>query len=248
VLALATGATWYIIFLTFIPAHDCRQMVADRVNGTLELILCTPFREGELVRGVWLSIVRHFLPPLVVTMILSAAIMIIGYRTAGFGGMLDPDDLGPWLFSWSAHIFLLPLFILALCWVAMRRALFAPDVGAASGIAFVQVVFTFWLALWVIHEIAPHSNRTWTAIRLMVAAVLTLLAFAWHARRVFLRNLRAAANRYSLECEPGSLARAWRLMIGLGRSASGQRCRSLMWGKPISFFGTSGGGSNGRSR
>ncbi len=194
IFASAVGATWYIIFLATIPAHTCRQIVADRLNGTLELILCTPLGTREVARGVWLSAYRHFLAPLITAISLGVVIMIAGYQTSGFGGMLDPDDLGPWLFSWSAHIVLLPLFIFALSWVSLRRALFTPDAGAASGIAFVQVVFTFWLVLWVLYQVAPHSSRTWTAVRLSVAAVLVLTAFAWYARRKFFQNLRCCAS------------------------------------------------------
>jgi hypothetical protein len=194
VLAAAAGTTWYIIFLATVPSHACRQIAADRLNGTLELTLCSPLSVREILRGLWLSVARHFLMPAITVMVLSTGIMIIGYKTSGFGGMLDPDDLGPWLFSWSAHMLLLPLFILAISWVALRRALFAADAGAASGIAFVQVVFTMWLSLWVLYEIAPHSSRTSIAARLFVAAVIILLGFTWHARRKFFKNLRPCSS------------------------------------------------------
>jgi hypothetical protein len=122
--------------------------------------------------------------------------MIAGYMTNGFGGLLDPEDRGPWLFCWSSGICLIPLILVALCWMSMRRALFARNTGEASGIALVQIVFWPGIVMGLILGNAQLDFRG--ALLLMITYAATLILFAWRARRVLLADFReAAANRYS---------------------------------------------------
>jgi hypothetical protein len=135
-------------------------------------------------------------------MLADTALMIAGYVTYGFGGMLDPADRGLWLFLWLAGILLLPLYLTALCWIAMRRTLFARNIGEASGIAVVQGMTLTGITLWVEHELRRLAGWTqewwWSAIPVMALFVAVLVMLALRARRLFLANLRqATAKRYS---------------------------------------------------
>ncbi len=121
VLAGAAALSWLTSFAVLAPSYACRQLVADRLSGALEMILSTPLTVKEISRGVWLSVARRFLAPLLVVMTLSVLLMITGYVTFGFGGMLDPEDRPLWLFLWLQGIILLPLCLVTLCWVAMRQ-------------------------------------------------------------------------------------------------------------------------------
>jgi hypothetical protein len=127
--------------------------------------------------------------------------MVLGYVTYGFGGMLEAEDRGLWLLLWSISLLLLPLSLIALCWVAMRRALFARNVGEAGGIAVVQVTTMSGLILagismtgrWLGWQLNTFSET----LVLNVALAVILVFFAWRARRIFLAQLRqAAVNRY----------------------------------------------------
>jgi ABC-type Na+ efflux pump permease subunit len=203
VFVAATAASWLVTLLLTIPTEAGRKLLEDRASGALEMVLCTPQREEEIVRGQWLALGRRYLAPLVLVTSLSLALMIAGYVTFGFGGMLDPEDRGLWVFVWVAALVLFPLTLTALCWVAMRRTLFARNAGEASGLAIIQVIGMPCMAL-TVASVVLHSlfgwNPEWPAqAGLTLSAYLACLAaFTWRSRMILLRDLRhAAAHRYS---------------------------------------------------
>lgn len=189
VLVLAAASCWFLILTAVIPGHAGRQLVADRLNGAFELILCTPLSVNEIVRGIWLSLSRRFLAPLIAVILLGITLMTVGYVTYGFGGMLDPQDRPLWLFSWFSGIITLPLLLISLSWVTLRRALFARNIGEAGGVAFLQVFGTIGLVQWILFEIGSPSSPLWSFLVLAVS-VAVLAAFSITARRHVLLNLR----------------------------------------------------------
>jgi hypothetical protein len=205
---MGVAAMWHLTLLTMVPAESSRRLVLDIQSGALEMILCTPFGVKEIVRGQWLSLGRRYLPPLIAVMLLSLALMMTGYVTYGFGGMIDPEDRGLWLLAWLAGILVLPLWLTTLCWVAMRRTLFARNLGEASAGAVVQVMAVPGFALWAMYALAQWASwragwnldASWIAIPFAGAFVALLVAFAWRARRILLANLRhAVTSRYCAE-------------------------------------------------
>jgi hypothetical protein len=215
VLLVALAAVWHITLLVLVPGEASRHFVENRLSGALEMILCTPFGVKEIVRGGWHSLGRRYLPPIIVVMVLEAVLMIAGSATDGFGGMLEAEDRGLWFFFWLAGILALPFWVTALCWAAQRRALFARNVGEASGGAVVQVLFVPVFILWMVYAIARWAGwnpDAWVAAALFVAALITLpVAFAYRARRILYADLReAAASRYF--GVPSKNSRGWLLM------------------------------------
>ena len=164
VMVMAAAGCWFVILTAITPPQAGRQLVADHLTGALELILCSPLGVKEIARGAWLSLTRHFLGPLITVITLSAILMTVGYITYGYGGMIDPQDRARWLFSWCVGILLLPLSLIALCWVTMWRALFARSVGHATGIAFLQVFGTLILVHWTLYELGRRSNSLWMGL------------------------------------------------------------------------------------
>lgn len=197
VFAIAVGLSWSLVLLTFIPTHASRQLLSDRLSGALELILCTPVTVQEIARGIWLSLQRRFLLPLSLALLLSAGLMITGYFTSGFGGMLDPEDYSRWLLHWSLGIFFSPLALYALCWMSMKRALFARNIGEVTAIALLQVLGTVAFVLatlyWTTFLIGANPDSRFVTILLILSALTTFIAFALTARRTFLQNLRSSA-------------------------------------------------------
>jgi hypothetical protein len=151
-----------------------------------------------MIRGQWLGLRRRFLVPLLLTEACSLALAFAGYFTLGFGGMLDPDDRALWLGVWLGGILILPCTLRALCWVAMRRALFARNLAEATGVAFLQVIalpaFSIWaiylLALWRRAELSVLVVGLLFAVAFVGAPVL----FARRARRIVLAELRHSAS------------------------------------------------------
>jgi hypothetical protein len=88
------------------------------------------------------------------------------------------------------------LTLIALCWISMRRALFAHHTGHASGIAFAQTVFWPALALGLI--LGNTSFGYPSAIAIVTAYAAYLIVCGQRARSALLADLReAAVNRYS---------------------------------------------------
>ncbi len=195
VFAIGTAATWGVTFLATIPAEAGRQLLADRQSGAIEMLLCTPFSTHDLLQGQWLALRRRYIAPLLSTLLLSLGLMVAGYATYGFGGMLDPDDRGFWLFAWLAGIILMPLSLTTLCWVAMRRTLTVRHAGEAGGIALAEVLGLACAAL-VGGSILGHLLFRWEPDWVELAAiwvpayVVWLVVSAWRARRVLLSGLR----------------------------------------------------------
>jgi hypothetical protein len=218
VMVVGLAGSWIALLLISVPAEACRRLAEDRHSGALEMLLCTPLPVECIVRGQWLALARRYLGPLLVTLCASLASMIAGYVTYGFGGMLDPEDRGVWLFAWLAGIGLLPLSLVALCWVSMRRALTARNVGDAAAIAVLQVVGGPCLALATIPMLLHSLFRWnldggWSRALFVGGFSASQIAFAWRARRILLRDLRlAAANRYlppTQASDTGLSARKW---------------------------------------
>jgi ABC-2 family transporter protein len=204
VLVIAAAASWLVSLLAIIPREASRRLVEDRDSGALELLLCTPLAAKGIVRGQWLCLSRRYLLPVMAVMGISSALMIAGYTTFGFGGMLDPEDRGRWLFSWSAGILLLPVCLVSVSWVAMRRALFARSAGEASAIAWLQAVGVPGFALWAVYWLSVWAGLDpswwWLALLFASAFVGAPVALACRARGILLAKLpESAANRYSAD-------------------------------------------------
>ena len=200
--AVAAAASWLCVLVPMIPREASRQLIQDRQTGALELLLCTPLDTNGIVRGQWLALIRRFWLPLCLVIALSTALMIVGYATFGFGGMLDPEDRGLWLFSWSTAILLLPLNLMSLSWVAMSRAISAKSAGEATGWAVLQVLglpaFAVWILSLIGHWIAGDPGWGWTLFLILGGFVATPSIWAWRARTLLRTTLReAAATPYS---------------------------------------------------
>lgn len=198
VLATGVAAIWHTVLSTVVPGGAARHLVEDRQNGMLEVVLGTPLGVKEIVRGHWASMCGRYLTPMVTTMLFSLVLMVVGYVTFGFGGMLTAEDLGLWLFWWLASILTLPLLLVTLAWVAMRRSLEAQRAGDAAGFALMQVhgisVGVLFVLYWSSFLLGMEMDWWWAAGLLSGVYVATLTIMAFRARRILLERLRQAAG------------------------------------------------------
>jgi hypothetical protein len=68
-----------------IALQACRFFAEARTNGALELLLCTPLRSGEILRGQWLALKGIFLLPLCVFLLLT----VLPFAMWAAAGMLN---------------------------------------------------------------------------------------------------------------------------------------------------------------
>lgn len=195
--AMAASACWGIALLAGVPAEAAWQLVEDRNSGALELVLCTPTSEKPIIQGIWLDLSRRFLPPLTAVLVLATVLGLAGYATQGFG-MLETEDMSPWLFGWMTGILLLPLMLISLCWAAMRRALFARNAGEASALSFLYLIVLPTFAFGTILGILDNKISYRGAVVLVALFAFSLILRAHRARAALFANLRqAAADRYT---------------------------------------------------
>ncbi|HSU53889.1 MAG TPA: ABC transporter permease subunit [Candidatus Dormibacteraeota bacterium] len=68
----------------------CRFFVESRRNGALELLVCTPLRSSEIIRGQWQALARLFLAPFVAFLLLNfAPLAFTVYRAAKGPGFAE---------------------------------------------------------------------------------------------------------------------------------------------------------------
>jgi ABC-type transport system involved in multi-copper enzyme maturation permease subunit len=73
-----------------VASQACRFFVESRRNGALEMLLCTPLRNRDIIRGQWLSLKRLFLWPLIVLALLNLVpVAFLGYRAFSGPGLSE---------------------------------------------------------------------------------------------------------------------------------------------------------------
>jgi hypothetical protein len=205
VLAMGAAAVWHVVLGAVVPGEASRRLVEDRQNGMLEVVLGTPLGGERIIRGQWASLRRRYLAPMLAAMLFSTTLMIGGYVTYGFGGMLTADERGLWLFWWLGNILALPLLLVALSWVALRRTLVAERAGDAAGVAVLQVhgisLSVLHVLYWSAYLSGVRMSWWWAAGCLSGAYVVTLAMMILRARRIVFRELRRAAGGSSFSSE-----------------------------------------------
>ena len=121
----------------------CRFFVETRRNGSLELLLCSPLLNAELIKAQWRALRRIFLWPLVVFLLLRVITLPLAPSSRGeppgVGNLMETGFLGSFFLTIS-------LFadILAVGWFGMWLALTIkrPVLAPALTILFVLVLPT----------------------------------------------------------------------------------------------------------
>jgi ABC-type transport system involved in multi-copper enzyme maturation permease subunit len=121
----------------------CRFFAEGRKNGTLELLLCTPLTDRELIRGQMLALWRSFAAPLLA--FLALLFVPVGLRvvSAIASRALHPLATAlPYSFLGSVYSVRMALDLLAITWVGMGLALTMkrPALAPALTILFVLVL------------------------------------------------------------------------------------------------------------
>jgi ABC-type transport system involved in multi-copper enzyme maturation permease subunit len=130
---------------TLIAFQACRFFADSRRNGALELLLCTPLRNREIIRGQWQALRGIFLMPLLVFMLLNLVPIYFYVRSAmsgpsaaqvwnaalGFGG-------GFTVLGWFTIIFVMDF--LAVGWLGMWLALSMKKPHLAAGMTILVVL------------------------------------------------------------------------------------------------------------
>ncbi len=155
------GAKFCAFLLKMLIATEvCRFFAEGRRSGALEVLLCTPLRSAEILRGQWLAVRRIFLVPLIVFLMLTFS--PIGFLFASLisapglprtGDALAGVLVGLGAFLWFTLT--LAADILAVCWFGawLSLSLKKPSLAPALTILFVLILPSFLCFLGVVADI-----------------------------------------------------------------------------------------------
>ena len=115
---------------TLFAWQACEFFASSRRSGALELLLSTPLRDDDILRGQWLSLRRTFLEPLMFLLVVLALGPALHAGLMSDGGGPPGSSLVNALAAWGAWLYTLvtlPLELLAIAWMGVwlaRGALF----------------------------------------------------------------------------------------------------------------------------
>lgn len=194
--ALLLVFTVQVLFKVWLTGETCNRWIEDRQSNALELLLCTPLRTKQIVRGQGMALLRQFGWPVAGVMGLTVLAWVGIARTSGLGSLAQGGRT--WL------VISIPVLIadlIALRWVGLWNGLTARSLNRAVIFTLGRVLFLRWPIYLAITGVA--SAGAWIGFGTFglmghpgVWLVLALSfdgAFALQARRRFFRHFRALA-------------------------------------------------------
>jgi ABC-type transport system involved in multi-copper enzyme maturation permease subunit len=194
-------------------ASEAAWVLSDnRKSGGLELLLSTPLRIEDILRGQWLALKRQFLGPILAVIVVEGFFMAATVREA-----IPDDDQLFWYALWFGGILMFVADLVALYWLCMWRGLTARNAlraaGGSLGIIFglPWVAYGVVLMFMILTEWGQQGNQTspnwqfffglWFGLGIAVD-----FFFAAWSRQKLLTEFRLAAQQ-QLGARRGSLGR-----------------------------------------
>jgi len=181
----------------WVCSEVCSRSVEDQRSGALELLLCTPVSSRSMVSGMGWAVIRQFGVPLAVIVVCDVVLLyFMQLRGGGAYTFL--------YFGWSpapfcrAALFLLPLDLWAITWVAMRKGFLSKSVNRAMGITVFRILFLpYVISLVVYYAVfaglhgSLFGRRSWVILWSqtgpydvwVITCALVALISGWRARR-----------------------------------------------------------------
>jgi len=202
------------VLKVWFAAEATSRLAEERKAGTLELLLSTPLSISDILRGQLFALLRQFLGPLLVVLLVEVLFM---------GATLSEPSVTDrvfWAMIWVAGVLMLIADLAALYWVGMWQGLTAKNVGRATTASLARILVLPWAAyalallVWILVSAARGANSFETRPEFFLSLwfVLGLLAdfgCGGYARHKLLTEFRLVAQqRYPT---PG---RSWTRFLG----------------------------------
>lgn len=215
------GVNWF--FKHWIASTACAAFSADRDKGAMELMLSTPLRAADFLRGHTMALRRQFLAPVIVVMIVESALLALAVMTDKLEN--QPLLMSAWV---AAMIVMLVPDTLALAWTGWWAGLVSKNASTAQGSAYLRVLMPPFVLMLVAATLAVFLVTSLAGLYmgwLLLACwfgggVVTDVMAIDRSRRKILRDMRTVVvERYT----GGDPAMIWWRRLGrrLGRWAAG---------------------------
>jgi ABC-2 family transporter protein len=121
----------------WVASEAGHRLGQDRKLGSLELILSTPLRVRDIIRGQLLALRRQFIGPVVAIMLIEFAFLLMSLGTVGSGGGPDASQM---VAMWAGGTVMLVADLAALSIVAMWVGLSTRNPNRATGATVARVL------------------------------------------------------------------------------------------------------------
>ena len=140
------GVMLAALFKVWVALSACVRFVDDRRSGAMELLLCTPMRPEEIIRGQWLALRRQFAGPAVVVLLLATGVLALrltsNLATSGLTAWGSVLSHGCWMLVFVADV-------VALAWLGMWFGLTSRHTYGAAGKALLCIQVAPWVAYYL---------------------------------------------------------------------------------------------------
>ncbi len=199
---LATGVLLNMLIKGWFAVEAGRQLAEDRKDGALELLLSTPLRVRDILRGQSLALRRQFLGPVVAVLFVETLLMLAASGDPEIAS--EREDHALWVCLWTGSMVMLVADLVALYWVGMWQGLAAKNPSRAPSGSLTRVVILPCLAYALVLLVAALASiREAPGWRFYLGCWFGLsmaadFGFGRLARQKLLSEFRlAAAQRYA---------------------------------------------------
>jgi ABC-type Na+ efflux pump permease subunit len=192
-------------------AAACDRLAEDKRSGALEMLLGTPIRISEMLRGQMLALIRQFWGVLTVVVALDFVMLFLVLAMPEPDGPFEPDQIKLLWLLLFAGVFLLVIDAAALGWVGMWHAVAASNIQQARSRTQLRILILPWviLILWISYTGIFRGRAVQPAQMLWVwfgLGLVNSVLFTLDARRRLLGRLRLLAAERFQSTPPGQ---AW---------------------------------------
>jgi ABC-type transport system involved in multi-copper enzyme maturation permease subunit len=198
---LCTAAAMNLVLRCWFTAEATGLLAESRKSGALELLLSTPLKVEEILRGQWLALSRQFFGPVLAALAIECVFLLVTVRDA-----VGDEERLFWFSLWTAGMVMFIADTVALYWVGMWRGLTARNPLRASGGSLLRVLVVPWIGyclailLMVLDELTRHSYQPSPSWKFYLGlwfgfGIITDLAFGGWARQKLLTEFRQAAQQ-----------------------------------------------------
>jgi len=198
---VTTAISVNVVLRYWFAGEAARTLAENRKAGALELLLSTPLKVQEILRGQWLALRRQFLGPLVAILLVEFLFMLATVREA-----VGDEERLFWYCLWITGMSMLVADMIALYWLGMWQGLTAKNPIRAAGGALARVLVLPWvgyglmLLVMVLREFGQKSYQSSPSWKFFLGLWFVLgigvdLAFGLWAWRKLLTEFRLAAQQ-----------------------------------------------------
>lgn len=217
-----TAIVLHSILKLWIASQAGYRFAHDRQSGALELLLSTPCSVKQIVRGQQLALLRQFLGPAIVVLLVDVVLHGAGQSQL----QTTSEEEALWTATFVAGMVVFVADLVTMHWAGMWLGLTARRINTITGSAGLRVLVIPWLVWFVFvtfHILAGLAgNRgpqpwdlliVWVVASLMNDAIWTV----WCSRRLYREFRRRATDRY----QPAKPA-FWKRFPGRSRAVPGR--------------------------